>query len=456
MRRTRRATVAVLPVVALVLAACSSGGGDQGGTASADFTGTPSGTMNGWAFDNADDVGTARMDYAAGQLDGVTVKLDQTAFDAQKFTTRLAGGDVPDVVQMDRRYVTTYAAQGLILPLDECFTAHDVDPDTRWYPFVVDDVRYQDKVWAVPQFYQPPAILLNKRVMDAAGVTDDQIDTSKPDALISAVSAMYQESGGVPTTLGLDPVATGQAGLWVLAMGGKLTDDQGRPTLDDPANTAGLDLLKQITDAQGGFAKVKSFTDAFDTFGDANQFVTDQVGAQVDAQWYPNVLSPYLDQVQLGAVPFKDKDGKPFSVTSGQAFVVPQGAKNPAAACAWALELTTLDAWKAAAEARSATLQKDGGLNTGLFTGSPEADQAIRSQYVVPTGNAGFDQVISTYYDVLGYGRTFGSSPAGQDIESELNNAVTATLLGDKSATEALADAQTAAQRAYDNVTAGG
>jgi len=456
MRRTRRATVAVLPVVALVLAACSSGGGDQGGTASADFTGTPSGTMNGWAFDNADDVGTARMDYAAGQLDGVTVKLDQTAFDAQKFTTRLAGGDVPDVVQMDRRYVTTYAAQGLILPLDECFTAHDVDPDTRWYPFVVDDVRYQDKVWAVPQFYQPPAILLNKRVMDAAGVTDDQIDTSKPDALISAVSAMYEESGGVPTTLGLDPVATGQAGLWVLAMGGKLTDEQGRPTLDDPANTAGLDLLKKITDAQGGFAKVKSFTDAFDTFGDANQFVTDQVGAQVDAQWYPNVLSPYLDQVQLGAVPFKDKDGKPFSVTSGQAFVVPQGAKNPAAACAWALELTTLDAWKAAAEARSATLQKDGGLNTGLFTGSPEADQAIRSQYVVPTGNAGFDQVISTYYDVLGYGRTFGSSPAGQDIESELNNAVTATLLGDKSATEALADAQTAAQRAYDNVTAGG
>ncbi|MBO9555156.1 extracellular solute-binding protein [Cellulomonas sp.] len=455
MRRTRRATVAVLPVVALVLAACSSGGGDQGGAASADFTGTPSGTMNGWAFDNADDVGTARMDHAAGQLDGVTVKLDQTAFDAQKFTTRLAGGDVPDVVQMDRRYVTTYAAQGLILPLDECFTAHDVDPDTRWYPFVVDDVRYQDKVWAVPQFYQPPAILLNKRVMDAAGVTDEQIDTSKPDVLVGALTAMYKESGGVPTTLGFDPVATGQAGLWVLAMGGRLTDDAGKPTLDDPANTAGLDLLKKIADAQGGFAKVKSFTDAFDTFGDANQFVTDQVGAQVDAQWYPNVLSPYLDKVQLGAVPFKDKDGKPFTVTSGQAFVIPQGAKNPAAACAWALELTTLDAWKAAAEARSATLQKDGGLNTGLFTGSPEADKAIRDQYVVPTGNAGFDQVISTYYDVLGYGKTFGSSPAGQDIESELNNAVTATLLGDKSATEALADAQTAAQRAYDNVTAG-
>jgi multiple sugar transport system substrate-binding protein len=239
-------------------------------------------------------------------------------------------------------------------------------------------------------------------------------------------------------------------------MGGSLTDDEGKPTLDDPANEAGLDLLKQITDAQGGFAKIKSFTDSFDSFGDDNQFVAQQVGAQVNAQWYPNVLSPYLDQVQLAAVPFKDKDGNPFSVASGSAFVVPAGAKNPAAACAWAVELTTVEAWQAAGEARSATLQENGGLNTGLFTGSPDADQALREQFVVPTGNAGFDQVVSTYYDVLGYGRTFGSSPAGQEIQSELNNAVTATLLGDKTASEALADAQQAAERAYDNVTAGG
>ena len=456
MNTRQRRALAVLPVAALVLAGCSTGGGDTTPTASTDFSGTPTGTMSGWAFDNADDVGTSRMDYAAGQLDGVTVKLDQTAFDAQKFTTRLASGDVPDIVQMSRRFVPTYAAQGLIVPLDQCFSAHDVDPDSRWYPFVVDDVRYEDKVWAVPQFYQPPAILLNKRVMDAAGVTPDQIDTSSPDTLLAAIAAMYKESGGVPATLGFDPVATGQAGLWVLAMGGQLTDEQGRPTLDDPSNEAGLELLKQITDAQGGFAEVKSFTDSFDTFGDGNQFVTDQVGSQVDAQWYANVLSPYLDQIELEAVPVKDQDGNPFSVASGTAFVIPAGAENPDAACAWALDLTSTEAWLAAAEARSATLQDNGGINTGLFTGSPEADKAVREKFVVPTGNAGMDQVISTYYDVLDYGQTFGSSPAGQQIESELNNAVTAVLLGDKTPTQALADAQSAAQRAYDNVTAAG
>lgn len=451
----RRALTAAAMVAAsvVVLSGCGSSGGQP--AADADFSADPEGTLAAWGFENADDVGTSRLDYAAAQLDGVEVDLDATAFDAQKFTTRLASGDVPDVAQMDRRYVTTYAAQDLIMPLDQCFEAHDVTPREHWYPAVVDDVTYDDAVWAVPQFYQPPAILLNKAVLDEAGVTAQEIDTSQPDVLLGAIEKIYQESGGVPTRLGFDPVATGQSGLWILAMGGQLNDDEGAPTLDDPSNVAGVEMLKEITDAQGGFASVKSFTDSFDTFGDDNQFVAGQVGAQVNAQWYPNVLSPYVDQLELEAVPFRDADGEPFSVASGTAFVIPAGAENPAAACAWMLELTSDEAWDAAGEARAETREADGGINTGLFTGSPDADQRLREAYVTESGNAGFDQVISTYYDVVDYGQSFGSSPAGQEIQNELNNAVTAALLGDKSAEDALADAQQAAMRAYDKATAG-
>ena len=438
---------------ALVLTGCSGGGG--GAAEDVDWSAKPAGALAAWGFENADGVGQSRLDYAEKQLGDVEIKVDATAFDAQKFTTRLASGNVPDVVQMDRRYVTQYAAQGLIVPLDACFKAHDVTPDEHWYESVVDDVRYEDGVWAVPQFYQPPAILLNKTVMDEAGVTAEEIDTSKPDVLLAAIGKMYQESGGVPTRLGFDPVSTGQASLWVLGMGGQLTDADGKPTLDDPGNQAGIDLLKQINDAQGGYAAIKSFSDAFDTFGDKNQFVSNQVGSQVNAQWYPNVLSPYVDQLNIEAVPFKDAEGNPFSVSGGSAFVIPVGAKNPGAACAWMLDLTSDDAWQAAGEARAATVTKDGGINTGLFTGSPAADKSIREQFVVPSGNAGFDQVISTYYEVVDFGSTFGSSPAGQDIQNELNNAVTAALLGDKTTEEALADAQKAAMKAYEKATQG-
>ncbi|KRE79445.1 ABC transporter substrate-binding protein [Arthrobacter sp. Soil763] len=441
--------LAVLAAAALGLAAC--GGGGQSAAETSDFKKEASGALTAWAFDNADDVGKARMKYAESQLSGVKITMDQTPFDAQKFTTRAASGGVPDVVQMDRTFVATYAAQGLIKPLDGCFKAHGMDPGKQFYPAVTQQVTYQDKVWAVPQFYQPAAIILNQSVLQPAGVSAEDIDTSDHTKLLGAVGKAYKASGGNPATLGFDPVAGGQAELWILGQGGRLMDDKGAPALDDPANIGALSFLKQLYDAQGGYAKAKSFSDSFDTFGKDNQFVKKQVGAQVDAQWYVNVLAPYSESLKISAVPFKDKEGKPFTVAGGTSFVIPTGAKNPDAACAWMTSLVTDDAWAAAGEARSQKIASTpGGINTGLFTGSPSADKLIRDKFVKPSGNAGFDETISTYYDVLPTGKSLGASPAGQTIKTELNNAIASALLGTKAPDKALADAQAAAKRAFD------
>ncbi|MBT2476273.1 sugar ABC transporter substrate-binding protein, partial [Microbacterium sp. ISL-103] len=96
---------AAVTASALLLSGCGGGSGESAAE-SVDFGAEATGTLKAWGFENADDVGTSRMDYAAEQLSEVEVDLDATAFDAQKFTTRNASGDVPDVVQMDRRYVT--------------------------------------------------------------------------------------------------------------------------------------------------------------------------------------------------------------------------------------------------------------------------------------------------------------------------------------------------------------
>lgn len=454
--RNRRAALAAACIAATLVTATACGSSSSGGGSdTASFTANASGTLNAWGFDNADDVGKARMAYAAKQLSGVKITMDQTAFDAQKFTTRLASGNVPDVVQMNGNFVASYAAQGLVMPLDKCFTVNHVDPTQRWYPSVLNDVTYKDHIWAVPQFYQPTAILLNKTVMDAAGVQASDIDTSNPTKLLDAINKMYKASGGNPSTLGFNPQAVGQPYLWILGLGGKLVGANGQPTIDDPSNVYALQLLKKITDAQGGFAKYKSFTDTFDAFGEKNQFVRNQVGSEVDAQWYPNVLAPYLNKIKLAAVPFKDKSGNPVTYAGSTAFVIPTKAKNPSAGCKWALALTEQNGWMAAAEARAATVQQKHAVFTGLFTGSPAADKAIREQYVKSTGNADFDQVINTYYDVVSTGKSAGASPAGQQMYQEVLNAITAALLGQKSPEKALADAQTATMQAYKNVTGG-
>jgi multiple sugar transport system substrate-binding protein len=438
----------------LLLTGC--GGGADNAAADVDFGATPEGTMSGWGFENTDDVGQARLDYAAAALDGVTIDLDQTAFDAQKFTTLAVSGDMPDVVQIDRQFVPTYAAQGLIMPLDACFTAHDVDAQQRWYPHVVDDVTWNGEVWAVPQFYQPPVILTNTRVMDEAGVSADDFDLSNPDGLIAAAEAMTVTEGSSVTRVGFDPQGVSKAQQWLHAFGGGAIGEDGAPTLDSDQNVAALEFLKQLYDAQGGFAEVSGFIDSIDIFGDGNGYANDLVGAAVFDQWYLNVLTPYADDVEIGAVPLTTTDGDAFTAAGGSSFVIPAGAKNPGAACAWALELTTADAWRAAADARAETTANEAdrhGINTGLFTGSPESDQTIRDEYASADGYPGFEQAIGAYYDVAAEGASLGGSPAGQQVQGELENAVTSAMLGESSPADALAKAQQAAQSAFDQVS---
>jgi len=455
MKKTTRALVAATAGAALfTLTACGGGGP----AATGDFSSELEGTLSVWGFENADEVGTSRVELAdakVGESD-VDVELEAAAFDAQKFVTRVSSGNIADVVQMNRQFVATYAAQGLVMPLEECFALYDLDPRERWYPQVVDDVTYDGATYGVPQFYQPPAILLNQRVMDEAGVSIDDMDTSDQDAFLAAVEAMTVMDGANPTRMGFDPQGPAKAGLWMLSFGGQTINADGEPALDDPANVEAVEFLKAIYDLQGGYANAKSFVDSFDVFGDGNSYVTDQVGAAVFDQWYPNVLTSYADQVELAATPVMTQDGgEPFTVASGTAFVIPTSAENPSAACAWLLELTSPEAWQAAGEARAETTANDpgrNGINTGLFTGSPEADQAIREAYATGNGLSGFDQVIDTYYTVAAAGQSFGASPAGQQIETELQNALTAALLGEKSAEQALADAQAAAMRAYEQV----
>lgn len=438
--------------VAFALTACGSSGsaGPAPSAAGNPFEGTPAGALRTSGFNPSDEVGKSRADYAAQQLQGVNVSMDTTNFDAQKFAAQAAAGQTPDLIQLDRTVVATFAAKGLILPLDQCFAQHQVTPAQQYYQAALDDVTYDGAVYAVPQFFQATALLANKRVLAKAGVDAATLDTSKPDQIVAAAKKLYAESGGKPSVLGFDPDMPGSANIWFTAFGGGLYGSDGTPKLDDPKNVDALTWLKQLLDAQGGYAKVKSFKDSMDVFGDKNQYVRDQVGVQTWAQWYPNVLANTAKGVSIEAIPIKDAAGQPIAMAGGTSFAIPRASKNPAAACAWAVAATSTDAWLAAGEARAQTVAKNKSIATGLMTGSPIADQAIREKFVKPSGSADFDQVIETYYSVLSHNKSLGSSAVGQQAKQELDNAVVVALTGEKTPQQALADAQAAAQRAWE------
>ncbi len=448
-----RKGLATLAVGALLLTACGGGGEDPGeAVEDVDFSAAPEGTMRTMGYNPDDEVGKSRSDLAAERLEGVTIDMDTTSFDPQKFAALSASGDLPDVVQMDRSSIATFAQKNLIMPLTECFDASDVDADDYWYDAVVEEASWDGSIYGAAQFFQPNIIIINKRVADKADVTAEDLDTSKPDQLVEAAKKMTELNGSQPTTLGFDPDVPGSVTTWIEIYGGSVMDDDGKPTLDDPKNVDAMEFLTELMEAQGGYTEVTSFKQTWDVFGDQNQYAADQVGAATWAQWYINVLANAKDAVELDAVPVRDLDGKAFATAGGTALAIPTAAKNPVAGCKWLTTVTSLDAWKAAGDARAATVEEKGSINTGLFTGVPSADQAIREAHVTETGNAGFDTMINTTYEVLDDTRAVGSSPVGQQINEALKNAAGAVLTGEKTAADALKAAQDTAMREFDSL----
>ncbi len=456
--RVARGFIVAAAATTLALTACNPAAQrapEPGSSQSSTFSKDLSGTLRTSGFNPDDEVGKSRSDYAASQLSGVTIQQDTTSFDAQKFAAQAASGRVPDLVQVDRSVVATLADKDLIIPVDDCYKLWGVTPDQQYYPSTIRDVTYDDKLFAVPQFFQPSALLVDKKVMEAAGVSTADLDTSKPDQIVAAAKKMYQAKGNKPSVIGFDPDLPGSAFIWFTVFGGRTNDETGKPTLDDPKNVEAMAWLKSLMDAQGGYAPIKSFKDSMDVFGDQNQYVRNQVGVQTWAQWYVNVLAGTKNDISVAAVPIKTLAGEPLAMASGTAFAIPAAGKNPSAACAWMINATSEAAWLAAGEARAKTVVADKSINTGLFTGSPVADEAVRSKFVKPSGNADFDQMIAAYYDILPGNKTRGASPVGQQIDQDLSNAVSVALTNEKTPDKALADAQASALRAWDQSKAG-
>ncbi|MFC6359244.1 hypothetical protein [Luteococcus peritonei] len=93
-----------------------------------DFAGPATGALRTSGFSPSDEVGKARSDLAQQKLADVTVTMDTTDFDTQKFAAQVASGSAPDLVQVDREIIGTLADKGLIVPLDACYTQHQVEP----------------------------------------------------------------------------------------------------------------------------------------------------------------------------------------------------------------------------------------------------------------------------------------------------------------------------------------
>ncbi|WP_221891159.1 ABC transporter substrate-binding protein [Microbispora sp. KK1-11] len=443
-RRNRTGMVVLAGALAAVLplSACGGVGAARGASAG----GGSALTTMGFGF--PDEIATTRVDAFKKAHPGVRLTVNQGQFDEQAFLSAVASGNPPDVVYLDRQLIGTYAARGAIQPLDDCVAEEGI-PMSDFYPAAQEQVKLNGKWYGVPEFYTSIILLVNDKAAKDAGVDPASIDTSDWGALAALAKKMNKVSGGRIERFGFYPKLPEFLPLWAKANGADLLSEDGKTSrLDDPKVAEALDYANGLLDDQGGWTKLKAFTDTFDYFGEKNPIAEDQIGMMLTEQFLVTSLASTSPDAKITVLPFKDRQGNPVTMVGGNAWVVPKGAKHPDVACQWIKTMTSAGTWIAAAKARAAKRAQEGKPYPGTFTANAKADQAIFSQIVKPSGHKPYDDATKTILSVQDKGFVVPQSAAAAEFRTAWIDAATRVMQGRQDAKAALSQAQQEAAKA--------
>ena len=432
------------------LTACGGVGGGGAGT------GTGGGkSLTTMGFGLPDEIATVRVDAFKKAHPDVRLTINQGQFDEQAFLSSVAAGNPPDVVYLGRDLIGGYAARGAIQPLDSCVGREHIATGD-FYPAAQQQVRYDGKWYAIPEFYNSIVLVVNDKAARDSGVDPKTIDTSDWDRLAKLAKRMTIASGGKIQRFGFYPKLPEFLPLWAKANGADILSPDGRTArLDDPKVVEALDYANRLVESQGGWSRLKAFTDTFDYFGAGNPFAKNQIGMMLTEQFVVSAMAGVSPDADITVLPFKGRDGSPVNNVGGNAWVIPKGAKNPDAACQWMKTMTAADTWVAAATARADKRAREGKVNIGTYTGNMKADAEIFARIVKPSGHAAYDDAVGTIRSVQQAGFVVPQSGAAAEFTKTWQDAATRVLQGRQSASAALKQAQDEAQRTLDNVSHG-
>ncbi|SBS72088.1 ABC transporter substrate-binding protein [uncultured Microbacterium sp.] len=451
MHTTSRRLVAVAAALTLFggLTGCAQGtGGNDDDDAEYSPDTELTGSLSIMGFTGVDEVATSRLDLAKEAVGDVDVKLAEGDLDMQQLLSAIATGAPPDLVYANRDQVGSLAARGAIVPLGDCIEGEDI-PTQDFVESGLAQVTLADDVYGIPEFNTVQITMANADLLEAAGLTLDDVNGSDWDAMAGAAEAMTTEASGKLSVIGVDSKLPEFLPLWAMANGAALISDDGKTAqLDDPAVLEALEWAVGIYDSQGGFSAVKAYRDSADFFGEGNQFATDVLGAMPMEQWYVNVLNDVSPDAPVTFDTVRDRNGEPLAYASGSAWVIPAGAENPAAACRFARVMTSLDAWEAAANARLEARNEEGKAFTGILTGNAEADSMIRE--MTTADDEPWATAVEKMYEANDRTFSLPANPADAEFKAAMFDAVNAVLNGQKEPADALAAAQEKAQSALD------
>lgn len=166
MRKSLRGGLAGITaaVVAISLAACGTADAGSDNELSDEPVAL---RMTWWGGDTRHERTQQVIDLFEKKYPNITVETEFSDWTGywEKLATTTAGGNTPDVIQMDEIYLASYAARGVLAPLG------DYDIDTSGLdPAILGMGEYDGQNYAIPISTAATAFLVNKDLVEASGV----------------------------------------------------------------------------------------------------------------------------------------------------------------------------------------------------------------------------------------------------------------------------------------------
>jgi multiple sugar transport system substrate-binding protein len=408
-------------------------------------------TLDIYGYGPGDDVQENRATYAAQQLSNVTIKREAPSFDDQAFLTRLASGDIPDLVRMGRPSVGLYAAKGVLQPVNSCVSKALIK---QYRAGAIKAMTWKGKLYGLPEFTNQVTMIVNPQAFQEAGVPLSQAQDKNLPALLKTAKKLTKfDSSGNLTRIGFDPKIDSGFGfpLWVKYFGGNVISADGlHAQINTPQARKALQFTTAVINAEGGWNKFVAYRNTFDFFGSGNPLVKDQLGMWPMESFIYNVFANNSPKQSIAARYFTNQRGGPITFFSGNGWVIPKGSSDFNDACAYMKAVTSVDAWLFAGTKRMAARRAANPPQafTGLYTANAVADKKLYEDVYHQTGNPAYDDVVKYLVNAPKYGFELPPTPAGAQFTNAYNSAVQRVLTGQQSINAALAQAQKEAQAA--------
>ncbi|GGI44916.1 multiple sugar transport system substrate-binding protein [Agromyces flavus] len=446
------AATALVGSAGLLLGGCAVGTGGQAGETDAEYDPDAdlSGTLSVMGFSaDTDEVSSTRAEMAEAELGDVELELIEGELDIQQFLSSVASGEPPSLLYASRNQIGSLAARGAIIPLEDCIDGEGIETGDI-VESALDQVTLDGTIYGIPEFNTVQVTMANADLLDAAGVSIEDVNGSDREAMTEAAGKLVQSEGDNVSVIGFDSKLPEFLPLWVQAAGGSILSDDGRTAqLDSDEAVEALEWAAGIYDEQGGWPAIKATRDSADFFGSGNQFATNTLGAMPMEQWYINVLNEVSADAPMAFDTVRTTGGEPTAYATGQAWAIPSGSDNPEAACRWARVMTSIDAWRAAAQARLDAREAEGLTFTGILTGNTVADEEI--QGMTTADEEPWASAVAAMYEANENTFSLPANPADAEFQDAMFDAVNSVLNGEAEPADALAKAQEAAQAALDD-----